>query len=49
MGAAPTVSIVIPARNEAEYLSDCLDSVAALEKVPVARSRLGDVRSALGL
>jgi len=31
MGAAPTVSIVIPARNEADYLPDCLDSVAALD------------------
>ncbi|AGB37790.1 glycosyltransferase [Natronococcus occultus] len=31
MGAPPDVSFVVPARNEADYLPDCLESIAALE------------------
>ncbi|MFU8869208.1 glycosyltransferase [Natronococcus sp.] len=31
MAATPDVSFVVPARNEADYLPDCLESIAALE------------------
>ncbi len=31
MAATPDVSFVVPVRNEADYLSDCLESIAALE------------------
>jgi glycosyltransferase involved in cell wall biosynthesis len=31
MAATPDVSFVVPARNEADYLADCLESIAALE------------------
>lgn len=27
----PTVSVVVPARNEADYVGDCLDSIAAVD------------------
>ncbi|WP_248515223.1 glycosyltransferase [Salinarchaeum laminariae] len=42
MGAAPTVSIVIPAKDEADYLPECLDSVGALEGTQPAETFVVD-------